>query len=222
MEEFFGFFFFFFEREVFSVWKRERKKKLTLFPLSLFLSYSRCAPSSSAHSKINHAGHARVERDPVQRRLLRAAAQGRAGRRADVAGRGVPVCLPAAEEAARAAHLRVPHRDVVGGAQGQLVPRVRAGHAAEDPRGEEVFFFLVFFSLFRGRKREIRKNAHLFFLSFLSSPFSLSLFPLPQLKQTKRKQAGYNAIQIMAIQEHAYYGSFGYHVTNFFAVSFFF
>jgi len=29
---------------------------------------------------------------------------------------------------------------------------------------------------------------------------------------------GYNTIQIMAIQEHAYYGSFGYHVTNFFAV----
>lgn len=32
------------------------------------------------------------------------------------------------------------------------------------------------------------------------------------------RQLGYNAIQIMAIQEHAYYGSFGYHVTNFFAV----
>lgn len=30
---------------------------------------------------------------------------------------------------------------------------------------------------------------------------------------------GYNTIQIMAIQEHAYYGSFGYHVTNFFGVS---
>ncbi|KAK9839287.1 hypothetical protein WJX81_005730 [Elliptochloris bilobata] len=30
---------------------------------------------------------------------------------------------------------------------------------------------------------------------------------------------GYNTIQIMAIQEHAYYGSFGYHVTNFFAAS---
>ena len=29
---------------------------------------------------------------------------------------------------------------------------------------------------------------------------------------------GYNAVQIMAVQEHAYYGSFGYHVTNFFAV----
>ncbi len=33
------------------------------------------------------------------------------------------------------------------------------------------------------------------------------------------RKLGYNAIQIMAIQEHAYYGSFGYHVTNFFAVS---
>ena len=30
---------------------------------------------------------------------------------------------------------------------------------------------------------------------------------------------GYNAIQLMAIQEHAYYASFGYHVTNPFAVS---
>lgn len=31
---------------------------------------------------------------------------------------------------------------------------------------------------------------------------------------------GYNCIQIMAIQEHPYYGSFGYHVSNFFAPSF--
>ncbi len=30
---------------------------------------------------------------------------------------------------------------------------------------------------------------------------------------------GYNAIQIMAIQEHPYYGSFGYHVSGFFAAS---
>ncbi len=30
---------------------------------------------------------------------------------------------------------------------------------------------------------------------------------------------GYNAIQIMAIQEHPYYGSFGYHVSSFFAPS---
>lgn len=33
------------------------------------------------------------------------------------------------------------------------------------------------------------------------------------------KAAGYNAIQLMAIQEHPYYGSFGYHVSNFFAPS---
>jgi 1,4-alpha-glucan branching enzyme len=32
-------------------------------------------------------------------------------------------------------------------------------------------------------------------------------------------RAGYNCIQIMAVQEHPYYGSFGYHVTNFFAPS---
>lgn len=30
--------------------------------------------------------------------------------------------------------------------------------------------------------------------------------------------AGYNVIQMMAVQEHPYYGSFGYHVSNFFAV----
>ena len=30
---------------------------------------------------------------------------------------------------------------------------------------------------------------------------------------------GYNAIQLMAIQEHPYYGSFGYHVSSFYAVS---
>ncbi len=37
---------------------------------------------------------------------------------------------------------------------------------------------------------------------------------LPRVKKT-----GYNAIQMMAIQEHPYYGSFGYHVSNFFAPS---
>ncbi len=31
--------------------------------------------------------------------------------------------------------------------------------------------------------------------------------------------AGYNTIQFMAIQEHPYYGSFGYHIANFFAAS---
>jgi 1,4-alpha-glucan branching enzyme len=31
--------------------------------------------------------------------------------------------------------------------------------------------------------------------------------------------AGYNAVQLMALKEHPYYGSFGYHVTNYFAAS---
>ena len=33
------------------------------------------------------------------------------------------------------------------------------------------------------------------------------------------KAGGYNAIQLMAIMEHPYYGSFGYHVSNFFCPS---
>ena len=34
------------------------------------------------------------------------------------------------------------------------------------------------------------------------------------------KKAGYNTVQLMAIQEHPYYASFGYQVTNFFAPSY--
>lgn len=33
------------------------------------------------------------------------------------------------------------------------------------------------------------------------------------------KSLGYNVIQLMAVAEHPYYGSFGYHVSNFFAAS---
>ena len=33
------------------------------------------------------------------------------------------------------------------------------------------------------------------------------------------RQAGYNTLQLMAVQEHPYYGSFGYHVSSFFAPS---
>ena len=33
------------------------------------------------------------------------------------------------------------------------------------------------------------------------------------------KEYGYNAVQLMAVMEHPYYGSFGYHVSNFFAPS---
>jgi len=39
-------------------------------------------------------------------------------------------------------------------------------------------------------------------------------YTLPRIKD-----AGYNAIQVMAVAEHPYYGSFGYHVANFFAPS---
>ena len=39
-------------------------------------------------------------------------------------------------------------------------------------------------------------------------------FNLPRIKKL-----GYNTIQIMAIMEHVYYGSFGYQVSNFFAAS---
>ena len=40
------------------------------------------------------------------------------------------------------------------------------------------------------------------------------LFVLPRIANL-----GYNVLQLMAIQEHPYYGSFGYQVSNFFAVS---
>ena len=44
--------------------------------------------------------------------------------------------------------------------------------------------------------------------------------PEKPYKMKKRVAAdGYNCIQIMAIQEHPYYGSFGYHVSSFFAAS---
>ncbi|XP_050234417.1 1,4-alpha-glucan-branching enzyme 1, chloroplastic/amyloplastic-like [Mercurialis annua] len=33
------------------------------------------------------------------------------------------------------------------------------------------------------------------------------------------RASNYNTVQLMAVMEHSYYGSFGYHVTNFFAVS---
>lgn len=33
------------------------------------------------------------------------------------------------------------------------------------------------------------------------------------------KKLGYNTVQLMAVQEHPYYGSFGYHVSSFFAAS---
>lgn len=42
--------------------------------------------------------------------------------------------------------------------------------------------------------------------------FTLEILP-------RIRRLGYNAVQLMAVQEHPYYGSFGYHVSNLFAVS---
>ena len=42
--------------------------------------------------------------------------------------------------------------------------------------------------------------------------FTLNVLPLIA-------NSGYNTVQLMAIQEHPFYGSFGYHVSNFFAAS---
>jgi 1,4-alpha-glucan branching enzyme len=48
----------------------------------------------------------------------------------------------------------------------------------------------------------------------ISSYTAFRIDVLPRIKQL-----GYNTIQLMAIQEHPYYGSFGYQVANFFAPS---
>ena len=48
----------------------------------------------------------------------------------------------------------------------------------------------------------------------VSTFMEFRLFVLPRIVDL-----GYNTIQLMAVQEHPYYGSFGYQVANFFAVS---
>lgn len=48
----------------------------------------------------------------------------------------------------------------------------------------------------------------------ISTYWEFKEYILPRIKKL-----GYNAVQLMAIQEHPYYGSFGYQVSNFFAPS---
>jgi 1,4-alpha-glucan branching enzyme len=48
----------------------------------------------------------------------------------------------------------------------------------------------------------------------VSSYSDFTRYTLPRIADLN-----YNALQLMAIQEHPYYGSFGYHVSNFFAAS---
>lgn len=54
---------------------------------------------------------------------------------------------------------------------------------------------------------------HVCYIPQINSYMEFAKDMLPRIRSL-----GYNAIQLMAVQEHAYYGSFGYHVTNFFAV----
>lgn len=58
------------------------------------------------------------------------------------------------------------------------------------------------------------------FLCYVCCTVSWSSFRLQDLKMFFYNFfAGYNAIQLMAIMEHAYYASFGYQVTSFYAPS---
>lgn len=48
---------------------------------------------------------------------------------------------------------------------------------------------------------------------------SVNFHGIPFVRVPRIVDLGYNTIQLMAVQEHPYYGSFGYQVANFFAVS---
>src|SRR5882762_3817002 len=76
----------------------------------------------------------------------------------------------------------------------------------------------------------VRKNILYYFITlFFSLSFSQGIaspdYKVADYKNfyenviPRIKKQGYNAIQLMAIMEHAYYGSFGYQVTSFFAAS---
>lgn len=57
-------------------------------------------------------------------------------------------------------------------------------------------------------------------IGMATEDFRVGTFDEFRLKQLQYiKNIGYNTIQLMGIQEHPYYGSFGYHVSNYFAVS---
>jgi 1,4-alpha-glucan branching enzyme len=66
-------------------------------------------------------------------------------------------------------------------------------------------------------KNPIIYEAHIGMSSENSEISSYTAFRIDVLPRIK--QLGYNTIQLMAIQEHPYYGSFGYQVANFFAPS---
>jgi 1,4-alpha-glucan branching enzyme len=60
---------------------------------------------------------------------------------------------------------------------------------------------------------------HLLTFFFCQYPLINYLHDFTENVLPRIKNLGYNAIQLMAVMEHAYYASFGYQVTSFFAAS---
>ena len=67
------------------------------------------------------------------------------------------------------------------------------------------------------RKHPLIYECHIGMSSEQEKVSSFEEFRLNVLPRVKK--LGYNVLQIMALQEHPYYGSFGYQVSNFFALS---
>ncbi len=68
-----------------------------------------------------------------------------------------------------------------------------------------------------GRPHPLIYECHIGMSSEQEKVSTFSEFRMKVLPRVKR--LGYNVLQIMALQEHPYYGSFGYQVSNFFALS---
>jgi 1,4-alpha-glucan branching enzyme len=111
------------------------------------------------------------------------------------------------------------------GGGGDRIPAY-ARRVVQDPN-TLIFNAQVWFpdSLFNWHSRDFRRNdeapliyeAHIGMAQEKEAIGSFRQFSenvLPRIADS-----GYNTIQLMAIQEHPYYGSFGYQVSNFFAVS---
>lgn len=86
---------------------------------------------------------------------------------------------------------------------------------AEVPHREEYKWKVQNFD--RGRTPPFIYEVHVGMSSEEEKVSTFNEFRLNILPRIHR--LGYNTIQMMAVQEHPYYGSFGYHVSNFFAVS---
>jgi len=109
------------------------------------------------------------------------------------------------------------------GGEGERIPAY-ARRVLQDEQ-TNIFSAQVWLSKYRWKQPD--KNIRHPFLKIYEAHIGMSLekegvasydefrrFVLPRIIE-----AGYNTIQLMGIQEHPYYGSFGYHVANYFAPS---